>query len=169
MGNLASHLSRSLPGWRSAWVAIIAVAAVLGVSQVPAAAAPLSSASAHHATARAGYPCSPLARGDYVHISSTLPTAASGHGWWLDNGCNEPRGTVCITLQEFKSGSWHNEAGPNCASLTPGSSHKVGARRNCSSTTYKYWRSHVTVSTSGGLGFGSDSTYTTEQPIGCTV
>lgn len=172
MGKFASYLNRSLSGWRSAWVAIIAGVAILGVLQIPAAAAPLSSAPGHHATAHTPkimYPCSPLARGDYVHISSTPPNAASGHAWWLNNGCNESFGYVCITLQERLSGTWHNEAGPSCKSLAPGKKHKVGARRNCLTNASRTWRSHVTVSTSGSFGYGTGSTYTPNRSIPCTV
>jgi hypothetical protein len=172
MGRLALHLNRSLFGWRGAWVAVIVGVAVLGVSQVPAAAAPLSSSPGLHVTPqipKIAYPCYPQARGDYVHISSTPPRAASGHAWWLENGCNESFGTVCITLQERLGGTWHNERGPICKSLAPGKAHKVGARRNCLTAGSEYWRSHVTVVTSGPLGYGSDSDYTPKRYIACTV
>jgi hypothetical protein len=103
-----------------------------------------------------------------VHISSTLPTAASGHGWWLENGCNESYGYVCVTLKEKKSGTWYNEAS-NCATVAPGSSHKVGARKDCYSSSFTYWQSLVTVSVSGPLGYGFGSTYTPVQYIPCRV
>jgi hypothetical protein len=76
---------------------------------------------------------------------------------------------VCITLQENLSGTWYDKAGPNCASIPPGggSGKRVTARKACSSTKSTYWRSYVTVSTSGGKGYGSDSTYTPEQDIAC--
>jgi len=154
-------------------VAVVAAgAAFFWAPLASAAAAPLSSGPGNHATAQAPgiqYPCSPLAEGDYVHISSTAPLAASGHGWWLDNGCNESYGYVCITLQEKLSGTWYNEAGPNCKSLPPGKKYKVGARKDCITNRSEYWRSHVTVSTSGAKGYGSGSKYTPEQYIGCTA
>jgi hypothetical protein len=149
-------------------VAIVG-AAVLGVSQIPAAAAPLSSGPGHHASAQTPdiqYPCSPLAEGDDVHISSTLPTAASGHGWWRNNDCNESYGYVCVTLKEDLNGTWYNKAS-HCASVPPGSSHKVGARKDCSSSRFTYWHSLVTVNTSGPLGYGFGSTYTPVVYIPC--
>ena len=175
MGMLASHLNRSLSGRWIAGVAIIAGTAVLGGSQIPAAAAPLSSGSGHHATAptprapRTQYPCSPLAQGDNVHISSTNPPLqASGHAWWLDNGCNEPNGHVCITLQEKLSGTWHNE-NTACKTLAPGKPNKVPVQKGCITNGSEWWRSYVTVKTSGALGYGSGFTYTPEQAIGCTA
>lgn len=98
-----------------------------------------------------------------------MPAIDSRHRKTIRGRSNESYGYVCITLQENLSGTWYDKAGSNCASIPPGggSGKRVTARKACSSTKSTYWRSYVTVSTSGGKGYGSDSTYTPEQDIAC--
>lgn len=180
MSRVASQLSRQLHGVgrihsvrRIVLAVSIVGAALLGASQVPAAATPVNPASAHQGfvvTPNTQYPCTPYAQGDYVHISSTAPLAASGHGRWLNNDCNESYGTVTVTLQEYLNGSWQNKA-YNSGTVPPGggSSARVTARVTCNSNASTTWRSYVAVSVSGPLGYGSNAVYTANQTIGCRV
>jgi hypothetical protein len=180
MSKVASKLGHHLYGVRRVHsvrrivlAASIVGMALLGGSQASAAAAPVNPAPAHQgvvSTPNIQYPCTPYARGDYVHISSTAPLAASGHGWWLNNDCNESYGYVTVTLEEYLSGSWHNKA-YNSGSVPPGggSGARVTARVNCNSATSTTWRSYVTVNVSGPLGYGSNAEYTPNQTIGCRV
>lgn len=68
----------------------------LGLSAAAAVAVGVMAGSA--STALAGVPCSPIAVGDYVHVSGTQ---ASGHGWWLKNDCQDNSAEVTVALWEL--------------------------------------------------------------------
>ena len=109
-------------------LAVSTVGALLVVSQYPAVAVPMpphpgaavpapapvgavNSAKGTISLASLGLgkrrACSPIAKGDNVHISSTAPATASGHGWWNRGNCTAARAVVSIFLQEhFSDGSW---------------------------------------------------------------
>jgi hypothetical protein len=119
-------------------------------------------------------PCSPLARGDNVHISSTPPATASGHGWWLINDCAQVKATVTIQLQEyFSNGDWYNIGSPASKKVyggttkSPGSSNRVNARALCSDTNLAGWRSVVKVTLP--VQPGTDTYTRPGANIDCTV
>jgi len=168
-----------------------AVGALLAASQYPAIAAPVPahSRAAVPAPAPAGAmksiygtssatslglaqrrSCSPTAKGDYVHISSTAPQTASGHGWWLRNNCTAAKATVEIVLQEyFSDGSWRSRGQGGQATVYPGggSGNRANARAVCQTKSVTGWRSVVHVYPVGESGSGS--TTTAGQDIACRV
>lgn len=167
------------------------VSALLAVPQHPAIAAPVPahSGAAVPAPAPAGAmnsshgissatslglaqrsSCSPTAKGDYAHISSTAPQTASGHGWWLRNNCTAAKATVEIALQEyFSDGSWRSRGQGGQATVYPGggSANRANARAVCQTKTLTGWRSVVHVYPVGESGSGS--TTTAAQNIDCRV
>lgn len=129
------------------------VSALLVASQYPAMAAPTSPLSS----------CSPGANGDNVHISSTAPQTASGHGWWSRGNCTAAKATVEIVLQEyFSDGSWRDrgQAGQATVYAGGGSANRATARATCLTTNLTGWRSVVTVYPVGEGGSGSTTTPT---------
>jgi hypothetical protein len=167
------------------------VSALLAVSQYPAIAAPVPPHSraavpapapvgameSNHGTSPATSlgparrsSCSPTAKGDYVHISSTAPQTASGHGWWLRNNCTAAKATVEIVLQEyFSDGSWRSRGQGGQATVYPGggSSNWANARAVCLTKNLTGWRSVINVYPVGESGSGSDTT--AAQNIYCRV
>jgi hypothetical protein len=114
--------------------------------------------------------CSPTAKGDYVHISSTAPQTASGHGWWLRNNCTAAKATVESVLQEyFSDGSWRSRGQGGQATVYPGggSANWANARAVCQTKNVTGWRSVVHVYPVGESGSGS--TTTAAQNIACRV
>jgi hypothetical protein len=125
--------------------------ALLVASQYPAMAAPTSPLSS----------CSPGANGDNVHISSTAPQTASGHGWWSRGNCTAAKATVEIVLQEyFSDGSWRSRGQGGQATVYPGggSSNWANARAVCQTKTVTGWRSVVHVYPVGQSGSASHTT-----------
>ena len=119
-------------------------------------------------------PCSPIANSSSLHISSTPPDAASGHGWWLINDCAQTKANVTVQLQEFFSnGVWYDIGSPGSRVVyggitkSPGTSNQASARVLCSSTGEAAWRSVVTVTLPVQPGHG---TYTRPgENIPCSV
>jgi hypothetical protein len=82
--------------------------------------------------------CSPIARSDNVHISTTPPATASDHGWWDQGNCTATRAQVSIVLQEhFSDGSWRDRGQGGQGTFRPrgGSGHRATARALCQTTT----------------------------------
>jgi hypothetical protein len=114
--------------------------------------------------------CTPVAKGDYVHISSTPPATASGHGWWDKGNCTATRAVVSIVLQEyFSDGSWRDRGQGGQGTYRPGggASHRATARAVCQTTTTTGWRSVVNVSVVGESGTASVTT--PARDINCRV
>src|SRR5215472_11627518 len=167
------------------------VSALLVASQYPAVAAPMpphsraavpapapvgavNSASGTISLASLGLgkrrSCTPIARGDNVHISSTPPATASGHGWWLRGNCTAARAVVSIFLQEhFSDGSWRARGQGGQGTFIPGggAGHRATARAVCLTRNLTGWRSHVDVSVVGQSG--TASTTTSAVNITCRV
>jgi hypothetical protein len=160
----------------------VAGAALLGTPQIPAiaAAAPSHSDAAVPAAAPAratsnieaipATGCSPQADGDYVHVSSSPPATASGHGWWLKGNCTAAKAQVTVQLQEYYSdGSWRDKGTAGVADVYSGggSSNWANGRATCSSTTLTGWRSQVTADVIGQSGL--NQIYTPTQNVKCRV
>lgn len=77
--------------------------------------------------------CSFTQNGDWVHISSTPPTAASGHGWWVNGDCNATLADVTVQLQIYKNGGWKNvgAVGKKRVYSGGGSANRAAARVPC--------------------------------------
>src|ERR1700740_726040 len=148
---------------------IVAGAALLGTPQIPAVAAsgPSHSSAAVPAPVPAGEAnpdtvtipatgCSPQAVGDYVHVSSTPPATASGHGWWNKGNCTAVKAPVTVQLQEYYSdGSWRNKGTAGSAAIYSGggSGNRVTGRATCTAgTALTGWRSVVTADVIGQTG-----------------
>jgi hypothetical protein len=147
-----------------------------GASGVPAPF-PASGARARHSPAAAvavkaqvAKSCKPVAQGDNVHISSTPPPTASGHGSWKKGTCTVSRASVTVQLQEFFSdGVWRNKGTPGHATVPPGggSGKRATGRADCAGTALAGWRSIVTVTVSNGEQ-GHASHTTPAQNLHCT-
>jgi hypothetical protein len=90
--------------------------------------------------------------GDYVHISSTLPPAASGHGWWINRDCNATHAVVTVQLQQYYSdGSWRNigTAGSATVRSGGGAGNRATGRVDCLSNVQTSWRSVIDVDVIG--------------------
>jgi hypothetical protein len=114
--------------------------------------------------------CNPQAVGDYVHVSSTPPATASGHGWWNKGGCTAARAQVTVQLQEYYSdGTWRDKGTAGSAAVYSGggSGNRVTGRATCTSTTRTGWRSQVTADVIGQTGL--NQIYTASQNINCRV
>lgn len=184
MSKMALHLGAV----RNIILVSIVGAALLGASQIPAIAAPVHPHSRaavpspvpggargefeqrnYSATVRMPNPCKPIAVGDFVHVSSTPPATASGHGWWNRGSCTVPRATVVIDLQEhFSDGSWRDKGTQGSGTFRPGggAGHRATGRATCTGgTALTGWRSVVNVETVGQ--FGVDSVTTSARNIDC--
>ncbi len=141
------------------------------------ALAPVGAVNSNHETTSAtshrpgqGSSCSPIAAGDYVHVSSTPPATASGHGWWKRGNCTAASAQVDIVLQEyFNDGSWRDRGQAGQGTYIPGggAGHRATARAVCQTTTRTSWRSVVNVYPVGESG--SASSTTSKQDINCRV
>jgi hypothetical protein len=117
-------------------------------------------------------PCKPKADGDYVHVSSTPPATASGHGWWKKGNCIESKARVIVQLQEYYSDhKWRDKGKPGSAVISPGtggSANRVTARQECTGGTPLIgWRSVVEVIVQNQLGVAVEITAT--RNIHCRV
>lgn len=135
---------------------------VIGTAAVVAAQSPAIAAS--NTSPDDSTPCTPVAQGDYVHVSSG---DASGHGWWQPGTCTAGTDVVGVTLEEYLGDAWEQEAWAT-GTVKPGggSGNRVTARKTCSSATMTYWRSVVVVSV-GGEESGQAQTTTDQQDIAC--
>ena len=163
---------------------IVAGGALLGTPQIPAVAVsgPTQLSNAVPAPVPAGEAnpdtvtipatgCSPQAVGDYVHVSSTPPPTASGHGWWNKGNCTAVKAQVTVQLQEFFSdGSWRNKGTAGSAAIYAGggSGNRVTGRATCTAgTALTGWRSVVTADVIGQSGLSQ--IITAAQDIYCRV
>jgi hypothetical protein len=85
-------------------------------------------------------------RGDFVHVSSTEPQAASGHGWWTNGDCPTPLADVSVRLQLLKNGTWTDVAwGSKVVPSGGGAGNRATARVNCRTIAWNQWRSVIDV------------------------
>ncbi len=87
--------------------------------------------------------------GDRVHVSSTPPPTASGHGWWKKISGPGTKAKVTVTLQARPAGTstWHNVAtGSKTVKSGGGSGKRATARKTCTNLIQKTeWRSVIDV------------------------
>lgn len=132
-----------------------AVGLALGAMQAPANAADAVPAPApveeSGTQARATGPeavCVFYTNGDYVHVSSTAPAAASGHGWWTNGNCNATLAVVTVQLQQYYSdGRWRNVGSAGRATVRSGggAGNRATGRVNCTNREVTGWRSVIDV------------------------
>jgi hypothetical protein len=125
-------------------IGVFAVATMLVLPGSPASAAaddvqgvaPVQSETTSATEAAAAAAPRPfITDGDEVHISSTPPATASGHGWWIS--ISHPRGTrgkVTIELQrqDYGGGAWKTVGtGSKTTYSGSGSANRAVARYTC--------------------------------------
>jgi hypothetical protein len=110
---------------------------------------------------------------DDPHISSTAPTAASVHGWWLKvSGTCPSKANVDVYLQgwwcDFLGCRWSTVASDSAdVSTGGGSGNRVTARWTCSSTKTVGWRGFVDVDLNG-VSDPAGYTYSTIRDLACS-
>ena len=108
--------------------------------------------------------------GDYVHISSTPPPTASGHGWWerIDNEAIEA--VVTVQLQINRAGLWLDVGSPGSSVVKSGggSANRVTARVACVGSDPHEWRSVVDVDLVGYLD-SADKKITPPRLLPCSA
>jgi hypothetical protein len=113
-------------------------------------------------------------QGDNVHISRSLPRAASGHGWWtidLQAGVRPTHAVVTVQLQIKRTdGVWVNVGEPGSERVKPvgGSANRSNARVVCADRKKRMWRSVVDVDIIG-YADSPNQKITPEQPVACRV
>ncbi|MFG1986005.1 hypothetical protein ACGFN0_17935 [Streptomyces albidoflavus] len=136
---------------------------------VPWAAAAILFAAAHPAAAQPARPEVFYTGGDAVHISSTPPRTASGHGWWVDKNSKGAKAKVTVKLQVKKGGTWVTVASAS-KNVTQGggAGKRATARKPCSSTKSTTWRSVVDVDIIG-TGDSPNKLYTPDVKRTCSA
>lgn len=144
----------------SATVAIMS-AALLGMSQASAIAAPARPALASAPALPGGKLgldnmgsspntrafCIFYTRGDYVHVSSSA-FEASGHGWWVNGNCRATSAVVTVQLQQYYSdGRWRNAGSLGRATVRSGggAGNRATGRAGCYNRSLTSWRSVIDV------------------------
>ncbi|MET8764197.1 hypothetical protein [Lentzea sp. NPDC004782] len=132
-----------------------AVGFALGAMQAPAnaevavpAPAPVETAGDQSAVVGPDAVCVFYTNGDYVHVSSTPPASASGHGWWTNGNCNATLAVVTVQLQQYYSdGKWRNigSAGKATVRSGGGAGNRATGRVTCSNREVTGWRSVIDV------------------------
>lgn len=92
--------------------------------------------------------------GDDVHISSTPPATASGHGWWVRLSGDSKKAKVTVYLEaKNHNGDWKTVAtGSKTVGPGGGSSNRATARKECTNINrYTSWRSLIDVDIIGSL------------------
>lgn len=90
-------------------------------------------------------------RYDNVHVSSSAPYPASGHGWWENLGGPAVKAKVTIQLQARNypyTGKWHNVGQPGSKVVYSGggSANRAAANVTCTNRVQDVeWRSVVDV------------------------
>lgn len=107
-------------------------------------------------------------RGDYVHISSTAPPAASAHGWWVYPEPTDLQADVTVQLQVNRAGGWVNVGGPGVERVRAGggSANRSNARVECAGPADTQWRSVVDVDVVGHID-SPGKLYTPARPLRC--
>ncbi|MFI5771298.1 hypothetical protein ACIA74_22690 [Streptomyces sp. NPDC051658] len=130
---------------------LAALLAGASLSPAPAQARPAGPEARHAADAGLFY-----TNGDDVHVSSTPPATASGHGWWVRVKGGKPgeKAKVTIWLQaKDRHGKWRSVAsGSKKVKPTKGkasSTHRANARKTCEGRRKTQWRSLIDVDVIG--------------------
>jgi hypothetical protein len=91
--------------------------------------------------------------GDYVHISSTPPRSASGHGWWVREQSDALEAVVTVQLQINRGGYWVDVGEPGKERVKPGggSANRASARAVCLTFDTNAWRSVIDTDLVGYL------------------
>jgi len=134
---------------------MVAFGLAFGATQAPAnaaepvpAPAPVEESGAQESTVGPEAICVFYTNGDYVHVSSTAPAAASGHGWWTNGNCNASLAVVTVQLQQYYSdGKWRNvgSAGKSTVRSGGGAGNRATGRVTCSNRSVTGWRSVIDV------------------------
>lgn len=96
--------------------------------------------------------CTFTMNGDYVHVSSSAPREASGHGWWVNGNCRATLADVTVQLQQYYSdGSWRSTGTVGRARVRSGggAGNRATGRAGCNSTSLTGWRSVIDVDVVG--------------------
>jgi hypothetical protein len=87
--------------------------------------------------------------GDRVHVSSTPPPTASGHGWWKKISGPGTKAKVTVTLQArpYGASGWRDVAtGSKTVKSGGGAGKRATARKTCTNLIQKTeWRSVIDV------------------------
>ncbi|NOK80937.1 MAG: hypothetical protein GFH27_549287n18 [Chloroflexi bacterium AL-W] len=86
--------------------------------------------------------------GDHVHVSSTPPRSASGHGWWVNGNCWATHAVVTVQLQQYyDDGRWRNVGAPGQATVRSGggAGNRATGCVTCTSNDMTSWRSVIDV------------------------
>ena len=123
------------------------LSAVLAVAMSIGLAAPSAYATSDPAASEVG---AFVTDGDHVHVSSTPPPTASGHGWWLDptGKHKNVKAKVTVWLQVKDGGGWRTVAEGSKKVKAGGkgaSSRRANARRMCENRDRTRWRSVIDV------------------------
>lgn len=114
--------------------------------------------------------CKFYTQADYVHVSSTPPAQASGHGWWMNSTC--PAGTTAIVTVQLQKrnvlGIWVNVGTKGTATVAPGggAGKRATGRYTCKDSTKHQFRSIVDVDLVG-LNDTPETATTPEQTLAC--
>ena len=109
---------------------------------------------------------------DYVHISSSSPRSASGHGWWatINSACAWRTATVTVQIQRRNSlGIWVNvgQRGTADVQVGGGSGNRATARYTCQGTARNTYRSWADVDIHGVFD-SPDRNYSAAQQLSCS-
>lgn len=159
---------------RSLLSAVVAVVMSVGLATPPAAAASDAAVTSDGAVTSddaASEVGAFVTDGDHVHVSSTPPPTASGHGWWLDpfNKHRSVKATVTVWLQAKDGGRWVTVAkGARRVKSGGGSSRRADARKRCENRERTQWRSVIDVDLIG-IPDSPEKAVTTTVTLACGV
>lgn len=88
--------------------------------------------------------------GDHVHVSSTPPATASGHGWWMDPLGKHKNVKAKVTVwPQTRHGSTWKTVAEGAKKVKAGgkgaSSRRANARKTCENRNTTQWRSVIDV------------------------
>ncbi|WP_326619537.1 hypothetical protein OG863_19615 [Streptomyces decoyicus] len=114
--------------------------------------------------------------GDHVHVSSTKPATASGHGWWFKVKGPGSKAKVTIWLQTRKKGAkkWHTVAKgskivkPSKKLNKAPSTWRANARKKCANRQVREWRSVIDTDIIG-VADSPEKAVTKVRPVKCGV
>jgi hypothetical protein len=127
-------------------VLVLAAAAIFMVPSTATAAT--NDSSSDNGVSSAYGPGAFITNGDNVHVSSTPPPTASGHGWWVKVSGPGTTAKVTVWLQSNWAGSgWVTRAtGVKTVKSGGGSANRATARWQCRNLVAKVqWRSVIDV------------------------
>ena len=149
---------------------LASITAVVTVALAIALGTPVSAAPVVHTSFPAALQDNKVffTNGDYVHISSTAPRTASGHGWWTKGESDATEADVTIQLQINRNGTWAGVGSPGKKRVKPGggSANRANARVVCTDTSTHEWRSVVDTDLVG-YADSSETITTPGQRLDC--